>query len=176
MKKAEHGQHVAVHYTGTLSDGEVFDTSEGRDPLKFTIGKGNVIDGFNDGVIGLAVGEEREITLAPDKAYGDRDETLVMKVDRHNFDGEEQPEVGMEVGVRMEDGHSAVALITEISAKKVTLDLNHPLAGKTLNFKIKLLELHNPGDPGTEDWDEDLEDDCCGEHDGCCDSCSDCEH
>lgn len=176
MKKIENGTHIAVHYTGTLEDGNVFDSSEGHDPLKFTVGKGSIIEGFDEAVLGKVNGDEISVKIAPDKAYGERDEKMVMEIDREDFNVDEQPEIGMQVGVRLQDGRGMMGTVVAITPKKITLDLNHPLAGKTLNFTIKVIDVREPGEPGTEEWEGD-DHDCCGDHScSSCDSCDGHEH
>ena len=170
MKKINKGYHVSVHYTGTLDDGEVFDSSEGGAPLKFTVGKGSIIEGFESAVIGMEQDQEINCMIPVEKAYGERRENLIIKVDKEEFGPGDEPELGMKIGVRMDNGKSMVASVVKIGEKKVTLDLNHPLAGKSLNFKIRIMEIHEPGAPGTENWDE-PEDHCCGDSD-----CGDCGH
>lgn len=172
MKKVVAGHLVAVHYTGTLASGEIFDSSDGRDPLKFEVGGGMVIPGFDDAVMGLAVDQEREVSIAPEQAYGVRDERKVIKLERAEMDMDFTPEIGMPIGLQTQDGHHHQAIITGITKEEVTLDMNHPLAGQTLNFKIKLVEIREGDDPEREEW---LDmghgcggcggGDCCGEHD-----------
>ena len=141
MKTAQNGHYVSVHYTGRLENGEIFDTSEGKEPLQFQLGSGAIIKGFNDAVVGMSVGEEKEITIPPEEGYGFRDEELVRPVPRAMFGAELEPQVGMVIGVQMENGARVPATITEVSGDSVTLDMNPPLAGKTLTFNIKLVEI-----------------------------------
>ncbi|MBF0500817.1 MAG: peptidylprolyl isomerase [Candidatus Riflebacteria bacterium] len=181
VKKVVQGHRVAVHYTGTLDSGEVFDSSEGNEPLKFTVGMGSVIDGFNNAVIGLGEGEERKVTIAPVDGYGDRDESRVMKADRASMDADFTPEVGMAIGLQMADGARIRAVITEISEDEITFDLNHPLAGKTLHFAVKVVEIREADDPEAHGWENEQHSHSCGScgDDGCCsegdDECCD-EH
>ncbi|MFZ2959810.1 MAG: peptidylprolyl isomerase [Candidatus Ozemobacteraceae bacterium] len=191
MKKVAHGHKVAVHYTGTLANGEVFDSSEGRDPLKFTVGLGSVIDGFNDAVLGLTIGEERKVAVAPADGYGERDESRVLKIERDTMDADFTPEVGMPIGLEMQDGGRVRAMITGITEEELVLDLNHPLAGKTLNFAVQVLEIREADDPDAHGWEDeqhthgcgscgscgdDEEGGCCGEHDHEGDCCGEHEH
>ncbi len=141
MKCVENGNMVSVHYTGTLEDGEVFDSSEGREPLEFQVGSGAIIRGFDEALIGMKEGEEKEITLPPEMAYGYRDESLVRDVPKVVLGGDFDPQEGMLVGVQMENGSRVPATITQVTDDSVTLDLNPPLAGKTLNFKIKVMNI-----------------------------------
>lgn len=136
---AEDGDTVRVHYTGKLPDGETFDSSRERDPLEFTIGEERVIPGFADMVQGLEPGDTEEATLDPEKAYGERDEQRVMEVDREQVPDE--VEVGEQLEIQHPDGQRARVSVTEIGDETVTLDGNHPLAGRKLTFEIELLDI-----------------------------------
>lgn len=140
-QKAEQGDTVAVHYTGTLDSGETFDSSRGREPLEFTVGGGQVIPGFDRAVEGLGVGETREVRLDPDEAYGQAREDLVVAVPRSQFPPEGEPEVNQQVQVQIAPGQNRVARITQVEDSEITLDLNHPLAGQALTFDVELLEI-----------------------------------
>lgn len=140
-QQAQQGDTVAVHYTGTLDDGEVFDTSKGRDPLEFQVGGGQVIPGFDRAVQGLAPGETREVRLEPEEAYGDPREDMVVDVERSQFPAEAEPSVGQQVQVQVAPGQNRVATIQEIGDEAIKLDLNHPLAGKALTFDVELVEI-----------------------------------
>jgi len=134
------GDKIKVEYTGTLEDGTVFDTSEGKAPLEFEVGSGQIIKGFDEGVIGMNVGEEKDIKIEPKDAYGERNDQLLKKVPREQLPKEQEPKVGMMLLLKSPDGAQQVpAKITEVNDKEITIDLNHPLAGKTLNFKIKIV-------------------------------------
>jgi FKBP-type peptidyl-prolyl cis-trans isomerase 2 len=138
------GDKIKVEYTGTFENGEVFDASEKHgQPLEFEVGAGQMIKGFDEAVVGMAKDEEKEITLKPEEAYGDPKPELIQKVPRDKLPAEPEPKVGMMIGVGFEDGRQMPATITEITDKEVTIDLNHPLAGKTLNFKIEVVEISN---------------------------------
>ena len=132
------GDTVKVHYTGTFDDGKVFDSSEGKEPLQFAAGQGQVVKGFDEAVVGMKQGEEKEIHVTPENAYGDRNDQLVQQVPKDNV----PPDVkeGMVLGVKTPDGKQFPATVTEVG-EQITLDLNHPLAGKNLNFKIKIEEI-----------------------------------
>ncbi len=140
-QKAQQGDTVAVHYTGTLDNGEVFDSSRGRDPLEFEVGSGQVIPGFDQAVEGLAVGESREVRIEPDDGYGQPRDDLIVDVDRSQFPEEVEPQVGQQVQVQVAPGQNRVATITGIDDESITLDLNHPLAGKALTFEVELVEI-----------------------------------
>lgn len=137
--KAQEGMKVKIHYTGKLDDGEVFDSSEGKDPLEFVIGEGKIIQGFEEGVVGMAVGEEKDLTIPPEKAYGEPREELVQQVPKDKL-GDLKPEEGMMIGMQVPGVEQVFpAKITEVKEDgSVTVDLNPPLAGKTLHFHIKL--------------------------------------
>ena len=136
--RAEKGMFVKIHYKGELEGGEVFDSSEGREPLAFVIGEGKIIPGFEEGVIGMAVGEEKDIVLPPEKAYGMPRKELVQEVPRDQL-GDLKPEVGMVVGMQIPGiDQTFPAKITAVKESSVVVDLNPPLAGKTLHFHIKV--------------------------------------
>ncbi len=141
MSTATDGTKVKVHYTGTLEDGSVFDTSRERDPLEFTIGEGAVIPGFENGVKGMAVGDTRTLDIPATEAYGERNEEYMLKVGRDQLPTHITAEIGMTLQVQGEDGQQALVTVTEVSDESVTLDGNHPLAGKDLSFEIELVEI-----------------------------------
>lgn len=135
------GNTVKVHYTGTLEDGSVFDSSEGGEPLQFEVGAGQLIKGFDEAVIGMQTGEEKTIKLPPEQAYGTHEPELTKKIPRASLPQDRAPEVGMILGLSTPDGQQIPARIIEVTQADITIDLNHPLAGKTLNFKIKVVEV-----------------------------------
>lgn len=139
---ARNGDTVTVHYRGTLEDGTVFDSSEGRAPLLFTLGEGDVIPGFEAAVLGLEVGEKAIATIPPEEGYGPRYEEAVQEVSIDLF-GEAAPDIGDVVSVIADDGTQLAATVSAISddLMTVTLDFNHPLAGRTLTFEIELVEI-----------------------------------
>ena len=137
------GDNVKVDYTGTFDDGTVFDSSQHGDhshPLEFEAGSGMVIKGFDDAILGMKVGEEKTIHIDPQDAYGDYDPKLVQKIPRSELP-EGDLKAGMTLGMQTPDGHQIPILIKSINEKEATLDMNHPLAGKALNFKLKLVEI-----------------------------------
>ncbi len=144
MTTLKNGDTVKVHYTGTLDDGRVFDTSKDRDPLEFKVGEGQIIPGFEQGVVGMEVGETRDIEVAPENAYGSRQEELVMEVPAGEFPDHITPEVGMQLQIKQQDGTPFGVVITDVADEAVTLDANHPLAGQTLYFQVELVEIANP--------------------------------
>jgi peptidylprolyl isomerase len=133
------GDAVRVHYRGTLADGTQFDSSEGRDPLEFAVGSGQVIPGFENAVIGLEPGDKVTVTIAPEDAYGPRQEQLSHAVSMSDFATE--PYVGAMVNLVSPDGDEIPGRIVAIEGDDVTLDFNHPLAGETLTFEIELVEV-----------------------------------
>ncbi len=141
MAQAQIGDTVQVHYTGTLEDGTVFDTSINRAPLQFTIGDGQIIPGFEQAVIGMNPGESKTTKVPADKAYGPHYEEMVLVVDRDQFPEHLKPEVGQQLQMRQPDGQTIVVAVTDVSESSVTLDANHPLAGKDLTFDIQLIEI-----------------------------------
>ena len=131
------GDTVKVHYTGTLDDGTVFDSSEGKEPIEFKVGEHKVIRGFEEGLVGMEKGEEKTIDIPVEKAYGPRREELVQEVPNTVFK-EQKPEKGQQIGLMTKEGRPLMATILEDGEEKVKLDLNHPLAGKALHFKVKI--------------------------------------
>ena len=134
------GSKVKVHYTGTLDDGTVFDSSEGRDPLEFTIGQSQVIPGFENGIKEMKLNQEKTIKVKPEEAYGEKHEKLIMKLPRDKFPKE--IEANGRLILKGPEGQQIPAMITEINDKEVTIDLNHTLAGKELTFKVKVVEIN----------------------------------
>jgi FKBP-type peptidyl-prolyl cis-trans isomerase SlyD len=138
--KMEKNMIASVHYTGTLKDGDEFDNSEGRDPLTFLVGHMQMIPGFEEEMMGAGVGESRTFTLTPDRAYGQRDESGINEIPRDQFPEEMELEVGMELVADMEHGPTPF-IIVELTDSMVKADFNHKLAGKSLTFTVKLVEL-----------------------------------
>ena len=140
-EQAKNGDTVSVHYTGRLESGEVFDSSTGGNPFEFEIGAGEVIAGFDDGVQGMQVGDRRTIEIEADDAYGQRVDALVQQVAREGLRLETEPSVGMNVILQLPDGNEIPVAVTEVTKDHVTLDANHPLAGRKLIFDIELIAL-----------------------------------
>jgi peptidylprolyl isomerase len=141
MKKAQNGDKLKVHYTGKLEDGSVFDSSVGREPLEFVLGNGSLIAGFERAVSGLQPGEKTTATLAPEEAYGEPSMELLFEVPKANIPEEIKPEIGMQLSVSQPDGQQMPVVIAEVKEESITLDANHPLAGKTLIFEIEVMEV-----------------------------------
>ena len=142
MAAVQSGDNVKVHYTGKFDDGEVFDTSEGSEPLAFTVGAGQVIPGFDQALLGMQVGETKNVVIPAGEAYGEREEGLIQTIRREQFRlGDAEPVVGMALEMRTPDGHGIPMVITDVTETSVTLDANHPLAGETLHFDLQLAEV-----------------------------------
>jgi len=136
------GDTIKIEYVGKLDDGTIFDASEQNgEPLTFTVGSGQVIKGFDEGVKGMEIGEERELTIEPENAYGQYNPNLVQTVQKEMFPQDAEIEEGMMFLCGLNDGRQVPARIATIKEKEVTIDFNPPLAGKTLYFSIKLLEI-----------------------------------
>ncbi len=141
MALAKQGDTIKVHYTGKLEDDTVFDTSIKRDPLQFTIGEGKVIPGFEQAVVGMKPGESKTTKIPTDKAYGPHRKEMVIVVERNQFPANLEPKAGQQLQIRKKDGQATVVMVTDVSESNVTLDTNHPLAGKDLTFDIQLIEI-----------------------------------
>ncbi len=141
MGKVKEGDTVKVHYTGKLANGEVFDSSEGRQPLEFTIGNGSLIQGFEKGVVGMDVGDTKTIEISPEEGYGERRDELVVEVNKNDFPDTVTPTVGQRLQIRQQGSDPIVVTITELKEETVTLDANHPLAGYTLFFDVELVSV-----------------------------------
>ena len=141
MSQVKKGDTVRIHYTGTLDDGSVFDSSDGRDPLEFTFGEGQVIPGLESGMDGMSVGDKREIKAPADQAYGPVHEEARQSVPRTELPEEIPMELGTQVHAQNQEGQVMTLTIHEITETHVVLDANHPLAGKDLTFAVELVSL-----------------------------------
>ena len=141
MSQAKAGDTVKIHYTGTLDDGTQFDSSEGREPLEFELGSGQVIPGFEKAVEGMAVGDEKDVSISPEDAYGPRHDQMIQEVPKSALPDNLTPEVGMGLQAQGQDGQVINLTVTEVGEESITVDGNHPLAGKSLNFKLELVEI-----------------------------------
>ena len=137
---AKNGDRVRVHYMGRLEGGQVFDTSREGEPLEFTVGADNIIQGFSEAVRGMRVGESKTIEIAPDDAYGPRRDGLVTSIPRGQTQFPVEPQVGMRFGLPLQDGGQLEVVVTEVTDTHVTIDGNHPLAGQKLIFDVELVE------------------------------------
>ncbi|MCK9308201.1 MAG: peptidylprolyl isomerase [Methanoculleus sp.] len=135
------GDRVLVHYTGTFENGTVFDSSVGGEPLGFTVGSGKVVPGFDAGVVGMQVGEEKTLHVPVDQAYGQYREDLVFVLDPAGTAGAENLTVGELVGITLPDGQMLPGTVTDVSSGAVTIDANHRLAGEDLTFTVSLVDI-----------------------------------
>ncbi|WP_143960550.1 FKBP-type peptidyl-prolyl cis-trans isomerase [Litoribacter populi] len=141
MSVATKGNTVKVHYTGKLQDGTVFDSSENREPLEFTLGDGNMIKGFDSAVHGMAVGEDKSVTIPSAEAYGEKRDEMMVDIPRTQVPADINPEIGMDLSIQNQNGQPMPVKVVHVDEEKITLDANHPLAGKDLVFDIKLVEI-----------------------------------
>ena len=141
MTKAKNGDNVKVHYKGKLTTGEQFDSSEGREPLAFTVGAGQMIKGFDEAIPGMSVGEKKTINIAPESAYGAKNEEAIVEFPKSNIPADMKLEPGMKLQLTNQDGQPIPVTVTEVKDDVVVLDANHELAGKKLIFDIELVEI-----------------------------------
>ena len=141
MTQTKMGDRVRVHYTGSLENGDEFDSSRNREPLEFVIGEGSVIPGFEEGVVDMAVGESKKISILPENGYGERNEELVAEVMKSDIPAYIKPSPGMRLRIKTPDGGVMDVIIADVGEDTVTLDGNHPLAGQTLLFDVELIEI-----------------------------------
>lgn len=141
MRTVKAGDKVSIAYTGRLVEGPEFDSASEKEPLTFVVGSGAIISGVDDAVKGMKVGDKKSVTIAPDKGYGSVNDGLIVTVKREQLPQVVSPEVGQQVRIMRDDGKEAIMMVTEMSGDKVTLDANHPLAGRTLKFDITLVSI-----------------------------------
>jgi peptidylprolyl isomerase len=141
MSQAKSGDSVKIHYTGTLDDGTQFDSSAGREPLAFKLGSGQVIPGFDKAVDGMSVGESKTVNIRAEDAYGPHSAQMVQEVPRSALPDDLTPVVGMGLQAQGPDGQVANLVVTSVQDESITVDGNHPLAGKALNFDIELVSI-----------------------------------
>jgi len=141
MAVASKGDAVKVHYTGRLEDGTVFDSSANREPLQFILGDGNMIKGFDAAVHGMQIGEEKSVTIPCGDEYGEKREDMMLDIPMEQVPSDIKAEVGMELSLQNQAGHPVPVKVTYVDDIKITLDANHPLAGKDLIFDITLVEI-----------------------------------
>jgi peptidylprolyl isomerase len=141
MQQVKSGDKVKVHYHGKLQNGETFDSSEGKEPLEFTVGGGQVIKGFDDGVMGMQVGDKKTVEIEVSDAYGEKNEEMIIEFPKTQFPEDMKPEPGMQLMMNNGQGQSFPVLVKEVKEDSVLLDANHPLAGEDLIFDIELVEI-----------------------------------
>jgi peptidylprolyl isomerase len=156
------GDFVVINYTGTLDDGDVFDTSVDREPFEFQVGTGSVIPGLDKAVIGMKINEEKDIVIEPEEAYGFYDEEMVLSFPLREVKSQFEPQVGMTIGVQLDNGRQVPAMITNVTEEAVIIDMNHPMSGKTLHFHLSLVEINQEAKYSTQGGCE------------CCDPGSEC--
>ncbi len=141
-REAKNGDTVKVHYTGTLEDGTEFDSSRDREPLEFTLGEGKMIEGFEQAVLGMKVGEKKTVYIPVDQAYGEYNEDWVLEMERSKFPEDLNPEIGQQLSMVSQDGRAFNVTVIAVSETTITVDANHRLAGKDLTFEIELIEIN----------------------------------
>jgi len=144
MSQVKKGDVVRVHYTGRLVDGTQFDSSAGREPLEFTVGAGQMISGFDSGVVGMGLGEKKVITIEAEFAYGPRTEEAIIEFPKEHVPEDMKLEPGMQLTLRNQEGHPVPVTVTEVREEVVVMDANHFLAGKDLVFDVELVEIVAP--------------------------------
>lgn len=141
MSQAKPGDTVRMHYSGSLADGTQFDSSEGRDPLEFTLGSGQIIPGLDKAMTGMEVGETKQVVVEPDEGYGDRDPSRIQAVPREQIPDHIPTEPGTQLQMQTPEGQTLPVVVADTSETEVTLDANHPLAGQKLTFDVELVEI-----------------------------------
>ena len=141
MAQAKTGDTVKIHFTGKLEDGTVFGSTANREPLEFELGEGRIIPGIEKAVEGMNVGESKTVEVPPEQAYGQHQAELVQKVSRDRFPEDVEPQVGQEFEIPQQEGRPMAVRVVDVSESTVTLDANHPLAGRDLTFELELLEI-----------------------------------
>lgn len=159
MEKVENGKFVSVDYEGRLESGEVFDSSQDGQPLEVQVGGGQIIKGFEENLVGMGLREKKTFTLNPEDAYGNRDENQLHTFSREEIPAEMDPQPGDIIGLQTQDGQQLPATIAEADEEKVVVDLNHPLAGKSLTFDIEVVNISDEPTQAAQEG--------CGEESGC---------
>jgi len=141
MAEAKQGDTVQVNYTGKLPDGTVFDSSYGRCAMQFTLGKGQLIAGFEKAVLGMNAGEKKTVVIPPAEAYGQRQDASIVKMDRKGMPADLDVQVGQRLELTQADDTTILVTVAEVSDDSITVDANHPLAGKDLTFEIEVVSV-----------------------------------
>jgi peptidylprolyl isomerase len=144
-QKAELGDKVKVHYVGKLSNGEVFDQTQQEEPIDFEIGKGQLIQGFEQAIIGMEAGETKTEQVPYDFAYGERRDDLVLQLEKDKIPEHLNPQVGDQLEIKQDEGNNIPVVVKEITEQAMTIDANHPLAGQDLTFELELVEISGKG-------------------------------
>ena len=142
MKEVINQSQVKVHYTGTLNDGSVFDSSEGREPLAFTVGAGNMIPGFEKAVLGMKLNETKKVTIPCDQAYGPVRDDLIQELNKSVLPEGLNPQIGQKLQSQDNEGRAFIVTVKQIKEDTIVIDGNHELAGKDLQFEIRLVDLN----------------------------------
>ncbi|WP_158837771.1 FKBP-type peptidyl-prolyl cis-trans isomerase [Polaribacter sp. L3A8] len=141
MSQVKENNTVKVHYTGKLADGQIFDTSEGKEPIEFTLGEGSLIPGFEKGLIDMKVSEKKTITIVKEEAYGEVNKDLIQEVNKSDLPQDMEPQVGMGLVSKSPDGREMNLMVVEVKDESIVIDGNHPLAGKDLVFDLEVVEI-----------------------------------
>jgi FKBP-type peptidyl-prolyl cis-trans isomerase 2 len=141
MNQVKENNTVKVNYTGKLADGQVFDSSEGKEPIEFTLGQGQLIPGFEKGLIDMKLNEKKTITVTKEEAYGDINKDLIQEVKKTELPQDMTPEVGMGLVSKSPDGQEMNLMVVEVKDESIVIDGNHPLAGKELVFDLEVIEI-----------------------------------
>ena len=141
MQQVQNGDKIRVHYHGKLRNGETFDSSNGREPLEFTVGSGQVIKGFDEGVKGMKVGDKKTVEIPVGEAYGEKQQEMMIEFPKEQFPADMNPEVGMQLMMSNGSGQNFPVTVAEVRENSVILDANHPLAGQDLIFDLELVEI-----------------------------------
>jgi FKBP-type peptidyl-prolyl cis-trans isomerase 2 len=139
--QVQQGHKVQVHYTGKLNNGELFDTSEGKEPLEFTVGQGMVIPGFDNALLDMKVGDKKTVNIPVDQAYGPVQEDMIIQFPKTEVPSDVAPQVGQEFQLTDDQGNIIPVIVIDITSEHVIMDANHPLAGQELNFDIELVGI-----------------------------------
>jgi peptidylprolyl isomerase len=141
MQQVQNGDKIRVHYHGKLRSGETFDSSNGREPLEFTVGSGQVIKGFDEGVKGMQVGDKKTVEIPVGEAYGEKQQEMMIEFPKEQFPADMNPEVGMQLMMSDGSGQQFPVTVAEVKENSVVLDANHPLAGQDLIFDLELVSI-----------------------------------